>query len=384
MTELEVDLAIVGAGIVGAACAYRAVEEGLRVGVVEAGEPAAGTTSAGMGHIVALDGSPEELVLTRYSQRCWAELGPRLPPGAGFRSSGTLWVARSGAELATAEAKAERFHRAGIPAEILDSEELVLMEPMLREGLAGALLVPEDLLVDPAAATRHLLEVVREKGGRVWTGTRVRAIRPGGIEAGEELQLRARGVVNAAGVRAPELSPGLPIVPRKGHLVRLAGGRGRVRHQIVELGYGAGIRSPDPVSIALNLHPRADGSVLVGASREWAGDDPRVDPAVVERLLGRVREYAPALADWPVTGARTGFRPATPDHLPWIGPMPGAPGLFVAAGHEGLGVTEALGTAHLVVDAFLRRVPAIPIEPYLPRPERAVAPPPGPEGTPAR
>jgi len=366
MTELDVDLAVVGAGIVGAACAHAAAEEGLRVAVVEAVAPAAGTTSAGMGHIVVLDGSPAELALTRYSQRLWAELGPRLPPGVSFRSEGTLWIARSEEDLRTAESKAERLHGARIPAELLDGEELAMMEPLLRDGLAGALLVPEDLLLDPIAATQALLEQVRERGGQVVAGAVVRRTAPGRLEGDHGLVVRARGIVNAAGVRAPELTPGLPIAPRKGHLVLLARGRGRIRHQVVEIGYGAGVRSAEPVSVAMNLHPRADGSVLVGASREWAGFDGSVDPRVVDRLLAKVREFAPPLSEWPRAGTRAGFRPATPDHLPWIGRMPDAPDLLVAAGHEGLGVTESLGTARLVLDAFLDRASPIPPEPYRP------------------
>jgi len=384
MTDDALDLAIVGAGIVGAACAYAAVEDGLRVAVVDARAPASGTTATGMGHVVVLDSSPAELALTRYSQRLWAELGPHLPPGAGFRSLGTLWLATTEAEVAAAERKARALHGVGIPAEVLDAEEVAMTEPMLRDGLAGGLLVPEDLLVDPPSAARYLLEIVRSKGGRIISGRAVRRVEPGALLGDDGLELRARGIVNAAGVRAPDLDPRIPIAPRKGHLVRLAGGRGRLRHQVVELGYATGVGSDDPVSIALNLHPRADGSVLVGASREWGVVDPAVDPAIVARLRARAQEFAPGLGAWSEVDAWTGFRPASRDHLPWIGPVPDAPGVWIAAGHEGLGVTEALGTGRLLVDQFAGRTPSIPPEPYRPsearleaarrRPARGVAP----------
>ena len=370
MTRDELDLAIVGAGIVGAACAFAAANEGLRVAIVDSGPPAGGTTSAGMGHVVALDSSPQVLALARYSQRLWREIGPHLPPSAGYRESGTLWIAGSEEELQIAERRSETLHAAGIPAERLDPEEIAVMEPLLREGLHGGLLVPEDLLVDPPAATRYLLDIVRDRGGRIELGRTVRAIRPGRIEGDLGFELRARGVVNAAGVRAPELTPRVPIAPRKGHLLHLQGGRERIRHQVVELRYGAGVRSSEPVAVAFNLHPRADGSVLVGASRETGPRDGAVDPAVVERLRAKVREFAPRLDSWPTLGAWTGLRPASADHLPWIGPWPEEPGVWLATGHEGLGVTAALGTGRLLVDQFLGRPTAIPAEPYRPTAER--------------
>jgi glycine/D-amino acid oxidase-like deaminating enzyme len=62
----------------------------------------------------------------------------------------------------------------------------------------------------------------------------------------------------------------------------------------------------------------------------------------------------------------TGFRAATPDKLPLIGPCPGDERLYLATGHEGLGITTSLATGKLVADQILQRTPAIPVEPYLP------------------
>jgi D-hydroxyproline dehydrogenase subunit beta len=70
------DVAIVGAGIVGAACAYECARRGLRVVMVDRDTTGAGTTAAGMGHIVAMDDSAAQFALTRYSQRLWQELRP--------------------------------------------------------------------------------------------------------------------------------------------------------------------------------------------------------------------------------------------------------------------------------------------------------------------
>lgn len=74
----------------------------------------------------------------------------------------------------------------------------------------------------------------------------------------------------------------------------------------------------------------------------------------------------PDLARLTATRVWTGFRPATPDKLPLIGPMPGHEGLWIAAGHEGLGITTALGTAQILMETMLQKPSSIPVDPYLP------------------
>jgi glycine/D-amino acid oxidase-like deaminating enzyme len=84
------DVIIIGAGIVGTACAWSLAGEGLRVTVVEASCVAGGATAAGMGHVVLMDDSEAEFALTRYSQRLWLDLKTELPPQAEFEQRGTL------------------------------------------------------------------------------------------------------------------------------------------------------------------------------------------------------------------------------------------------------------------------------------------------------
>src|SRR5213083_201873 len=85
------DVLIVGAGIVGAACALELAIAGLRVGVIECDTPGSGATAAGMGHIVVMDDSEAQLTLTRYSQDLWNQAIPLLPPEVEFEARGTLW-----------------------------------------------------------------------------------------------------------------------------------------------------------------------------------------------------------------------------------------------------------------------------------------------------
>ncbi len=113
------------------------------------------------------------------------------------------------------------------------------------------------------------------------------------------------------------------------------------------------------------MQPRLTGQVLVGSARELVGWDASVNRSILARMLARAVAYMPALARLPALRVWTGFRPATPDNLPLIGPFE-SDRLWVAAGHEGLGITTALGTGRLLADLVAGREPAIDAAPYAP------------------
>jgi glycine/D-amino acid oxidase-like deaminating enzyme len=272
--------------------------------------------------------------------------------------------------MAEVERKRERYASHGIASEPLGAAELSRAEPNLRPGLAGALRVPGDAVVYPPAAARALLQTARQRGAVVRGNVEVRAIEPGGVET-EAGTLRAPVVVNAAGPRAAELTPGLPIVPRKGHLVITDRHPGFCRHQIVELGYLASAHEMTAESVAFNVQPRATGQLLVGSSRELVGWDASVNPRVLSKMLARALAFLPSLRSLSAIRTWTGFRPATPDKLPMIGRWKPVDGLWIAAGHEGLGITTSLGTGRLIADLVAGRRPPIDTAPF--EPDRAVA-----------
>jgi glycine/D-amino acid oxidase-like deaminating enzyme len=355
---------VVGAGIVGAACAEALAEAGCPVVVVEAAFPGAGATGAAMGHVVAMDDPEALLALTTLSRRLWAERVPSLPPEVEHDPCGTLWVAADGGEMALVRRKAAALAARGEAAEVLDGAALRAVEPSLRPGLAGALLVPGDLVVHPPAAARLFLEQARVAGASVRRGAVAEEVAPHRVRGGG-LWLEADLVVVAAGAASPRLLPGLPVFPRKGHLVITDRHSGLLRHQVVELGYVASALRLDEASVAFNAQPRKTGQVLVGSSRERVGWDASVNAPLRQRMLRRACDYLPALATARAIRTWVGFRPATPDHLPLVGRW--EDGLWVAAGHEGLGVTTAPGTARLLVDLVLGRTPPIDAAPYDPR-----------------
>jgi glycine/D-amino acid oxidase-like deaminating enzyme len=139
-----------------------------------------------------------------------------------------------------------------------------------------------------------------------------------------------------------------------------------LRHQLVELGYLKSAHSISSDSVAFNVQPRRTGEILIGSSRQYGVDYPEVENGMLARMLQRAHEYMPGLAQISTANARAGFRAATPDKLPLIGPWPGDESLFLATGHEGLGITTSLATARILVDQIVGAEPEIPIKPYLP------------------
>jgi glycine/D-amino acid oxidase-like deaminating enzyme len=172
--------------------------------------------------------------------------------------------------------------------------------------------------------------------------------------------------VVATGAWAPELDASLEIKKRKGHLAITDRYPGYVRHQLVELGYLKSAHSVTSDSAAFNVQPRATGQILIGSSRQYGAEHSDIDHQMIRAMLARACEYMPDLAQKAVVRCWTGFRAATPDKLPLIGPSVKKPNVWFATGHEGLGITTSLGTAKLLVDQILGRSPAIPFEPYLP------------------
>jgi glycine/D-amino acid oxidase-like deaminating enzyme len=359
------DLIVVGAGVVGAACAAEAAGAGLSVEVFDSSFAGGGTTAAAMGHVVVMDDSPAQLALTALSRRLWTDLAAELPASCEDERTGTLWIAADAGELELVRRKADVHRAHGVEVEELDGGALRDAEPALREGLAGALRVPGDRVVYPPNAARWLLERAVRRGASVRTGETVAAIGERGVETASGRR-DAGAVVNAAGAAAPELTPGLPIEPRKGHLVITDRYPGFARHQLVELGYLRSAHGRAAESVAFNLQPRRTGQMLLGSSREFVGFDSAINRPLRARMIRRALEYAPALAGLSAIRTWVGFRPATPDNLPLVGRWEPVPGLWIAAGHEGLGVTTALGTARLLVDALLGRPSEIDAAPYSP------------------
>jgi glycine/D-amino acid oxidase-like deaminating enzyme len=361
------DIIIVGAGIVGAACAAECARAGQKVLVLDRGPIGGGTTGAGMGHLVVMDDSEAQFALTHYSRGLWNNLAPDLPPSIEYQQCGTLWVAADEQEMAEVRRKASFYTRRGVQVEVLDAGAVAAAEPHLRRDLAGGLRVVQDAVIYPPCAARWLIELAIARKARLQIGAAVTALLPeGGVVLADGSRFSAGVVVNAAGPWSPALHPGLPVRKRKGHLAVTERYPGFVHHQIVELGYLKSAHSVGTDSVAFNIQPRKTGQILIGSSRQYAAEGTEINTPILHRMLQRALEYMPGLGQLAVTRCWTGHRAATPDKLPLIGPTPNHDKIWLATGHEGLGITTCLGTGKLLADLLLERPTEIPAQPYAP------------------
>ena len=366
MSKETYDVVIVGAGIVGTACADAFAGRGLRVAVVDRDVVGSGATAAGMGHIVVMDDSDAQFALTNYSQRLWQQMRPELPDDVEYEQAGTIWVAADEEEMTEVLRKREYYQKRGVAVAVMDARQLKEAEPNLRDGLAGGLLVSGDAVLYPPCAARFLIGRAQQHGAKLKLGASVVQISEGSVRLNDGQEIAGRIVVNAAGANAAELNAGIDVKKRKGHLVITDRYPGFLRHQLVELGYLKSAHSVSRDSVAFNVQPRRTGQILIGSSRQYGADHKEVDQVMLTNMVRRAQEYMPALGSMSAVRVWTGFRAATPDKLPLIGPCPGYKSVFLATGHEGLGITTSLGTARLLVDQVTGSKPEIAVEPYLP------------------
>jgi glycine/D-amino acid oxidase-like deaminating enzyme len=374
--RLTCDVVVVGAGMVGAACALYAARRGLRVRVVDRGPVAGGTTGAGEGNLLVSDKEPgPELHLALLSARLWGRLAGELGAAVEYEPKGGLVVARSAAALAALRDFADGQRAAGVVAEPVAADELDALEPHLTPGMAGGVHYPQDAQVMPALAAAQLL---RASGAHLHTGRTVTAVLrgTGGAVLGvrtDRGDIHAPAVVNAAGTWGGDLAAlagvRLPVLPRRGFVLVTEPLPRLVRHKVYAADYVADVASD---SAALRASPVVEGTaagpVLIGATRERVGFDRSLSLPAVRALAAGAIGLFPFLRRVRALRTYAGFRPYLPDHLPAIGPDPRLPGLLHACGHEGAGIGLATGTGQLITQVLTGQPPELDLTPF--RPER--------------
>ncbi|MEH0574226.1 MULTISPECIES: FAD-binding oxidoreductase [Streptomyces] len=370
------DVVVVGAGMVGAACALYAARAGLEVVLVDRGPVAGGTTGAGEGNLLVSDKEPgPELQLALLSARLWAELAQELGTAVEYEPKGGLVVASAPDALTALTDLATGQRAAGVETVHVGADQLHDLEPYLAPGLAGGVLYPQDAQVMPTLAAAHL---VRASGARLETGRAVTRILRGADGAVRGVRtdrgdILAPVVVNAAGTWGAQVAElagvGLPVLPRRGFVLVTEPLPRRVRHKVYAADYVADVASD---SAALQTSPVVEGTaagpVLIGASRERVGFDRSFSLPVVRALAAGATRLFPFLEQVRAMRTYLGFRPYMPDHLPAIGPDPRVPGLFHACGHEGAGIGLATGTGHLIAQTLAGQGPELSLTPF--RPDR--------------
>jgi len=370
------DTIVIGAGVVGAACALALSESGLKVLVIDRSTVSSGTTGAGEGNILVSDKEPgPELTLARRSRDAWFEVADRLGGGFELEAKGGVVISRTSDGIASLRHLASEQRNLGIEAVEVGQSELRELEPHLASEIAFGIHYPQDAQCQPMLAAAHMLRAVRKSGGTVRERETVVAI----SRTGNELTVRTSGgiytapvVVNATGTWAGEVArlagSDLPIAPRRGFILVTAPVPELVKHKVYDADYVANVASGDAdLQSSAVVEGTKSGTILIGASRERVGFDSRLEVAILRRLAKQAIALFPVLANIDLLRTYHGFRPYAPDHLPVIGEDPLVPGLFHAAGHEGAGIGLAPATAELIRDAILKRTSFMDAAPFSPQ-----------------
>jgi glycine/D-amino acid oxidase-like deaminating enzyme len=371
------DVVIVGAGVIGAACALGAAEAGLRVAVVDRGPIAGGTSGAGEGNLLVSDKGPgPELALALHSRERWlAMVESTLDAEAiELETKGGLVVAATPGDLGALRAFSRGQRASGVAARDLPADALAEYEPHLAKGLSGGVSYPQDMQVQPMLATAHMLRAARRLGATVHTGVSVTGIDASGVRTSRG-RIASPAVVNAAGTWAGDVARlagvDLPIEPRRGFILVTEPLPALIRHKVYAASYVSAVASGEgDLQTSPVVEGTRSGTVLIGSSRERVGFDRSYPLAVLRRLAAEAVALFPVLASVHAIRSYRGFRPYAPDHLPVIGRDPRAPHLLHACGHEGAGIGLAPGTADLVVAALAGT--AAPVDPAPFRPDRFV------------
>jgi D-hydroxyproline dehydrogenase subunit beta len=369
------DVIIVGAGIVGAACARSLAAAGWDVTVVDRTVTAGGTSSACEGNLLVSDKGPgHELVLAQYAASLWKTTAGALAEQLGTEFPAIEYEPKGGLVVATTDAGARALldfaagqRGAGVDARVVTVAEARALEPDLAPSIAAAVHYPEDAQVQPTIATEALMASARRHGARLLENTEVTGplLDSAGGVAGVRTtagDLRASRVLIAAGPWSGQVSAlfgvHLPVLPRRGELLVTSRMRQRIFHKVYDADYVGAVGSDDStLQTSSVIESTAGGTVLIGSSRQQVGFDSRLQVAALSEIAAKAIQLFPFLAGAAVMRSYGGFRPFMPDHLPVIGEDPRLPGLWHAAGHEGAGIGLSVATAEMIT-ALMRGLPA--------------------------
>ncbi|MED1642969.1 FAD-dependent oxidoreductase [Brevibacillus agri] len=380
--QTHAQIAVIGGGIIGAAIAYYTAKAGLDVVVLEKGELASGTSSRCDGNILAIDKDPGfDSQMSLQSQMLVAQLTRELEHSFEYRALGSILVCESEAEMEAANEWVRRQKEAGLPFRMLDRADIRQESPYFADDLLGGLECATDSTVNPYMLTFALFEGAKKHGAKIMRRIEVKALRRDEATGAFQLELStgsmtARQVVNAAGVWAPVIGQmvgvDIPIVPRKGHLLVASRQLPVGLRKVMEFGYliskFGGVRQVDAETekygVALVFEPTESQNFLIGSSRQFVGFDTRIDLNVVRCMARRALRFYPKIADFAMIRTYCGLRPWTEDHLPIISRVEEVPGFFIAAGHEGDGISLAAVTGKLMSELLQEQTDTIiPTEP---------------------
>lgn len=377
---LHRDVVVIGGGIIGAAIAYYSSKAGLDITVLEKNELASGTSSRCDGNILAIDKDPGfDSQMSLKSQQLVHELNKELEIPFEYRNPGSILVCENDVEMDAAKKWVQQQQDAGLEFKMLDRQDLRNESKYFADDLYGGLECKTDSTVNPYMLTYSMFYSAKQFGAKIHNNTEVKNVYKNNksqfvIETNRET-FTANKVVNACGVWAPTIGEMLdvmiPIEPRKGQLIVASRQQPVGLRKVMEFGYliskFGGERKVDALmekyGVALVFEPTESQNFLIGSSREFGGFNTKVNQEVTKYIAKRAVRFYPKMADMTVIRTYAGLRPWTADHLPIISHVDEVPGFYVAAGHEGDGISLAAITGKVIQEMLADAPTSIPTEP---------------------
>ncbi len=364
MSNKNYEVAVIGGGIVGCAVAYYIAESGLDCVLIEKNDVASGTSSRCDGNVTIVDKDPGfDSHMSLVSQELIEDLHQKLDLPFEYRKHGSILVCDNDDEMQAAVDWVKTQSESGLKFNVLDQKDIRNESPFFAEDIPGGLECETDSLINPYLFCYSLIEKAQKSFGLdVKTFAEVTNVTKDVDFTIETTNgnVTAKKVVNAAGVWAPfignMLDIDIPIIPRKGHI--LVGSRQQpvMMRNVMEFGYLMNKFGRERIAdkrtaehgVALVLEPTESQNFLLGSSRQFVGYDASIDIQVVQTIARRALRFYPKMDDFKIIRSYTGFRPFTEDHLPIVSEVEEVPGFYIAAGHEGDGISLATGTGKLM------------------------------------
>lgn len=366
MNKENVEVAVIGGGIVGSAVAYYIAESGLDCMLIEKNDVASGTSSKCDGNVTIVDKDPGfDSHMSLVSQELLADLQHKLDLPYEYRKHGSILVCDNDDEMQAATDWVKTQNEAGLKFNVLDQKDIRNESPYFAHDIPGGLECETDSLINPYLFCYSLVDKA-QKNYDLKLKTQAEVTNITKEASGEFIihttngEVRAQKVVNAAGVWAPFIGEmvdiDIPIVPRKGHILVASREKPVMFRNMMEFGYLMNKFGRERIAdertathgVATVMEPTESQNFLLGSSRQFVGYDSSIDIQVVQTIAKRALRFFPKMDDFKIIRSYTGFRPFTEDHLPIVSAVEEVPGFYIAAGHEGDGISLATGTGKLM------------------------------------
>lgn len=396
MNTLKCDVAVLGAGVNGTSIAYQLSKRGRKVILVDKVVMGAGASGSCDDMILLQSKKPGILLEMAFkSLEMFKALEMELPSDIEFDTRGGTILIENDANLKLMEEFVASQNRYGLEVDIIDAAYLRKLQPHVASDIVASTYSARDSQVNPMLLMKAFSMAAKAMGMEYLPRTKPVEISP--LSSGWRIRLdsgtvlEAGTVVNAAGAWANEIGKligfEVPITPKKGQVIVteavpplgttnvwsaqyiVSKLKPAVHGVSVASGSGSGSGKVAPgaaerFGLGFAFTGTHNGNYLIGSTRENVGFDKTTDPEALSLIANQATRFFPVVSKLNFIRTFAGLRPSTPDGMPFLGEIPGAPGFFIAAGHEGDGIALSPITGRILADLMTGTTPEFPMEAF--------------------